>query len=146
MSLDDWLNNRWLELHRTTPAEIATLLRKAEEDMLSARQEVVSAGWRLTMAYTSALTSARIALYATGYRPGRDREHERTIDSLALTIRFPDEQIRLFHRIRKKRHVNVYESNYGATDVEVLSAIELGVDLLQSIRTWLGENHPGLIK
>jgi len=86
MSLEDWLNNRWLHRHETSAEEILALLHSAEEDIRSAEIEGVAAGWRLNMAYTAALRYARAALYACGYRPGREREHERTIDSLSYTV------------------------------------------------------------
>lgn len=63
MSLDDWLNNRWLHRHETSAEEIQALLHSAEEDIRSAEIEGIAAGWRLNMGYTAALRYARAALY-----------------------------------------------------------------------------------
>jgi hypothetical protein len=86
MSLEDWLNNRWIHSHETSAEEIEALLHSAEEDLRSAKVKGIAAGWILNMAYTASLRYARAALYACGFRPGREREHERTIDSLTYTV------------------------------------------------------------
>jgi len=84
MSLEDWLNSKWLHKHETSAEEIQALIHSAEEDLHSAGIEGIAAGWKLNMAYTAALRYARAALYACGYRVAREREHERTIDSLSI--------------------------------------------------------------
>ena len=102
MSLDDWLNNRWIHEHETSSEEIHALLRSAEEYLRSVRVKGIAAAWKLNMAYTASLRYARAALYACGFRPGREREHERTIDSLAYTISSVDRNtIRLFTQDQK---------------------------------------------
>lgn len=116
MSLEDWLNNRWLHVHETSAEEIQALLHSASEDIRSAEIEGIASGWRLNMAYTAALRYARAALYACGYRPGREREHERTIDSLAYTLTtIPADTILLLHKIRKMRHRATY--GFGSHDL-----------------------------
>ena len=111
MSLEDWLSNRWLHAHETSLEEIQALLQSAAEDLRSAAAQGIADGWRLAMAYTAALRYARVALYACGYRPGREREHERTIDSLAYTIPSIEPNIiKMLHKIRKMRHVATYDS------------------------------------
>lgn len=74
MSLDDRLNNRWLHKHQTSAEEIQALLHSAEEDLRSAQVKGIAAGWKLNMAYAASLRHARAALYACGFRPGRERE------------------------------------------------------------------------
>nr|MBN2278780.1 HEPN domain-containing protein [candidate division Zixibacteria bacterium] len=146
MSLDDWLNNRWLHRHETSAEEIKALLHSAEEDIRSAQIEGIAAGWRLNMGYTAALRYARAALYACGYRPGREREHERTIDSLTYTVpSIETDTIKLLHKIRKMRHVATYDSVDMISDAEAEAAMKVAVELGQIVRKWLSNEYPQLL-
>lgn len=147
MTLNDWLNSRWVHRHETSSEEIQALLRSAEEDLRSAKIKGIAAGWKLNMAYTAALRYARAALYASGFRPGREREHERTIDSLANTVSAigPD-TIKLLHKIRKMRHMATYDSIDMISDTEAGAAMKVAFELGRMIRNWLVEEHPELLK
>ncbi len=147
MSLDDWLNNRWLHRHETSAEEIQALLHSAEEDIRSAQIEGIAAGWRLNMGYTAALRYARAALYACGYRPAREREHERTIDSLTYTVpSIEADTIKLLHKIRKMRHTATYDSVDMISDAEADAAMKVADELSQQVRNWFEENHPEFLK
>ena len=147
MSLENWLENKWLHTHETSGEEIGALLHSAEEDLRSAEIEGIAAGWRLNMAYTAALRCARAALYACGYRPCREREHERTIDSLGHTLNSINaDTLKLLHKIRKMRHTATYDSVDMISDTEADAAIRVAVDLGKRVTDWLQVNHPGLLK
>ena len=147
MSLEDWLNNRWIHKHETSAEEIEALLHSAKEDIRSAAIEGIAAGWRLNMGYTAALRYARAALYASGYRPAREREHERTIDSLTYTVPSVESDIiKLLHKIRKIRHTATYDSVEIISDAEADAAVRVAVILGKQVTVWLKENHPELLK
>ena len=98
------------------------------------------------MAYTAALRYARAALYACGYRPAREREHERTIDSLVYTVPAIDtDTVNLLHTIRKKRHAATYDSVEMVSDAEADAAMKLTVKLGESIKLWFADEHPELL-
>ena len=99
------------------------------------------------MAYTASLRYARAALYACGFRPGREREHERTIDSLSYTVNSVSaDTIRLLHKIRKMRHTATYDSVDIISDTEADAAMRVANKLSQHVRTWFRENHPEFIE
>ena len=58
-------------------------------DLRDAAIQRLSADWRLGITYNAALQLAMIALAAEGYRPGRERAHERAILSLRDTEKSP---------------------------------------------------------
>ena len=43
MSLDDWLANRWIELHETSPEEVRDLLAVVDRDLGDAALDQLSA-------------------------------------------------------------------------------------------------------
>ncbi|MFH2049462.1 MAG: hypothetical protein ABIJ12_08450 [bacterium] len=146
MSLEVWLNSKWLHKHETSAEEILSLIYSAEEDIRSAEIKGIATGWKLNMAYTAALRYARAALYACGYRTAREREHERTIDSLKFTINsINDNTIILLHKIRKKRHTATYDSVEMISETDADTAMEVATDLGQQVNNWLRENHPELL-
>jgi uncharacterized protein (UPF0332 family) len=147
MSLENWLQNKWLQVHETSAQEIEALLRSASNDLRSAGSEGISDSWRLSMAYTAALRYARAALYASGYRPAREREHERTIDSLRYTLTsLPADTVKVLHKIRKKRHEATYESADSVSDVEADAAIRAAVGLGKTLTDWLRAKHPRFVE
>lgn len=86
-------------------------------------------------------------MYACGYRPGREREHERTIDSLGFTITtIRADTIKLLHKIRKMRHTAKYDSVDMISDTEADAAMRLAVELGKRATTWLKANHPNLLR
>lgn len=147
MSLENWLNNRWLHIHETSAEEIQALLHSAEEDLRSANIEEIAAGWKLNMAYTACLRYARVALYACGYRPGRERENERTIDSLMYTTTsISKDTIKLLHKIRKMRHTATYDSVDIISNAEADAAVKVAVELGKHVMIWLKSSYPELMK
>jgi len=147
MSLEDWLQNNWLHSHETSAEGIQALLHSAKEDLRSAEIKGIAAGWRLNMAYTAALRYARAALYACGYRPGREREHERTVDSLQYTVTtIEPDTIKLLHKIRKMRHTATYDSVDMISKAEADAALKVAVELGQQVTKWLKENYPEFLK
>jgi len=86
MSLQNWLDNKWIRRHQTNPQEIGNLLEIAKRDIKDAGFREVSADWRFGIAYNAALKLCTILLYAKGYRPERALAHYRTIQALPLII------------------------------------------------------------
>jgi len=122
-------------------------LHSAEEDIRSAGIAGIAAGWRLNMGYTAVLRYARAALYASGYRPTREREHERTIASLAYTVPSVEKvTIKLLHKFRKMRHAATYDSVDIISDTEADAALEVAATLGRQVTVWLRENHSELLQ
>jgi len=134
MSLEGWLNNRWLHRYETSAEEIQALLHSAEEDIRSAEITGIAAGWRLNMSCTATLRYARAALYACGYRPAREREHEQTIDSLSYTVDSVElDTLKLLHKIREMRHTATYDSVDIISDADTDTARQVATDSSQLV-------------
>jgi len=146
MTLDDWLSNRWLSRHRTTPQEIADLLAVAERDLQDCQVTGLSADARLSLAYSAAVQLATAALAAAGYRPGRAGPHHHwVIQSLAHTIEAADDLVSQLDKFRKKRNVLAYERAGYVSDQEADEMRQLALALRQRVEGWLRRRHPGLL-
>ena len=146
MSLQDWLNNRWLVEHETSRREIADLLGVIDRDMADCRTSGLSADWRSTIAYNAALQVAAAALAAAGYRAAREAHHYRVIQSLAYTIGLDSAVIAQLDGFRKKRNISDYERAGAVSDVEVREMISLAEKLRDELIKWLAANHPQLLR
>lgn len=144
MTLQDWLNNKWLKSHKTSPEEIKQLFEIAKRDLHDAGVSTISPDWRLTMAYNAALRCATIALHACGYRTAGEGHHERLIESLKHTIDADPDLIAKFHRFRKKRHISSYDMAGTVSEYEVDEAIKFARELYRLVKNWLKKNHSEL--
>ena len=63
MSLNEWLNNKWLRRHQSSPEEIGNLMGIVDRDIRDASFREVSADWRFGIAYNAALKLCTILLY-----------------------------------------------------------------------------------
>lgn len=146
VSLRDWLSNRWLVVHQSSPEEIAGLFAIVERDLLNAKVAGLSDDWRFNIAYNAGLQGATAALSASGFRAAREQHHFRTIQSLALTITWPEARVNQFDRFRKKRNILGYESAGVVSAREAQEMYELAGSLRDDVLGWLGAQHPKLLK
>lgn len=146
MSLKDWARNGWLTEHKTSPQEIADLLRVADRDLADCQAKGLSPDWHLNIAYNAALQLATAALAASGYRSAREAHHYRVIQSLALTIGVDKGFIQRMDQFRKKRNISDYERAGLVSEREADEMEALARDLRKQVAGWLKINHPHLLK
>jgi hypothetical protein len=145
MSLKDWLRNKWLVEHQTSPEEIRHLLEVTDRDLADCKTPGLSTDWRFGIAYNAALQVATAVLAASGYRAAREAHHYRVIQSLAYTIKADQNLVRKFDRFRKKRNIGGYERVGVVSDAEAGEMFDLAKSLREDVVQWLQENHPGLL-
>ena len=145
MSLKNWRDNGWLTDHKTSPQEIEDLLAVAERDLKDSSAVSLSPDWQLAIAYNAALQAATAALYASGYRAGREAHHYRIIQSLAHTIQAKQNLINQLDKFRKKRNIGGYEAAGRISKQEADEMKKLAKDLYDQIISWLHQNHANLM-
>lgn len=144
MSLNDWLANRWLVVHEASIEEIADLFAVVDRDLEDAAVPRLSPDWRLGISYNAALQLATLALAAAGYRPGRERAHERAILSLRETVGVPPATVDLLDAVRRKRNQSNYE-RAGTTSAAEAAELHTAVtELRRDVVRWLKKNRRGL--
>lgn len=104
----------------------------------------MSPDWRLNIAYNAALQLATLALAAEGFRPERQRGHERAIQSLRLTIGADARLVDTLDGVRRKRNLSNYERAGTTSPSEADEVYRLAVDLREHVVGWLARYHSGL--
>ena len=145
MTLQSWLKNRWLTKHDPSPEEIADLLAVVDRDLEDAALDQLSPDGRLNIAYNAALQLATLALAAEGYRPERQRSHERTIQSLRLTIAADARLVDTLDGVRRKRNLGTYERAGTTSPSEADEVYRLAIRLREDVVKWLADGHPNLV-
>ena len=146
MTLENWLKDKWLKKHSTSPKEINDILGMVERDIKDALNENISADWRLSIAFNASLQCANTALYASGFRTAGEGHHERVINSLKFTMNASEDLINQLNRFRNKRIKATYDMAGAISDQEVAEAIKFARSLFDQVKKWLQKNHPELYK
>jgi uncharacterized protein (UPF0332 family) len=146
MSLEQWVEIRVLRAEPTSPDEIKALVGLVETRLNDARVDMISDDWRFAAAYNALLTSATIALRATGYRvPSQSGHHVRTLESLEFTIGADDTFIRRLKNFANKRGTATYEVAGAVSAQELRSVITSAEELHKRVIDWLQLNHKELL-
>jgi hypothetical protein len=143
MTLQNWANNGWLRVHKTSKQEIKQLLEIVERDLKDSRQKGLSADWRFGIAYNAALKLCTILVYSEGYRPEKTLAHYRTLQALPLILgQEKDDDAEYLDTCRSKRNIVEYDYIGGATDADANELIAFGIGLKNEVLDWLKKNHP----
>lgn len=145
MSLADWLANRWIVAHEPTVEETGALFAVVDRDLADAAVPRLSADWRLGITYNAALQLATLALAAEGYRPGRERAHERAIQSLAHTAGIERDTVDLLDTVRRKRNQVNYEHAGTVSPAEADELYGVVAALRGAVVRWLAKKHRALV-
>ena len=146
MPLEKWAEYGWLKAESTSPQEIGDLLSIVKRDLADAEVEAISDDRRFEAAFSAARTTANIALRACGYRtttqPGH---HQKTIESLELTIQAEASLIQKLRVLSRKRNATSYDSAGNISQQELDEVIHVAHQLQRSVLLWLGNHHAELL-
>jgi hypothetical protein len=144
MSLNDWLANRWIVAHTPTVEEIADLFAVVDRDLQDAAIPRLTPDWQLGITHNAALQLATLALAAAGYRPGRERAHERAILSLRYTVGISGDTVDLLDAVRRRRNQLNYERAGTTSEAEAAELHQAVTALREQVVRWLRKHHRGL--
>ena len=142
--MPEWLANRWLVQHESSREEVEDLLAVVERDLGDAAIDSLSPDWRLGIAYNAALQLATLGLAAEGYRPARERAHERAILSLRFTLGIEAQAVDTIDAVRRKRNISNYERAGTTSASEAQEMYTIAVQLRERALAWLRARHPEL--
>jgi hypothetical protein len=141
MTLKSWLENHWVEAHKSSPDEIASLLSIVDRDLKDAAVSGLSSDAKGNLAYNAMLQLAILSMHAEGYRPGRVRPHERAVASLEHTMGAARETIDFLDLARRKRHSAQYGHAGGTTAKEASEMLKVATGLRTAVVAWLRRKH-----
>lgn len=144
---EKWAEYGWLRPEPSSREEIRDLLGIVARGIKDAKVEAISEDLRFQAAFSAALTSANIALRASGYRtrmqPGH---HQKVVDSLELTLKADPNLIRKLSVLSRKRNATSYDAAGNVSMQELAEAVKTAEDLYRRVMAWLKESYPELLK
>ncbi len=146
MSLERYVENRWLRREPTSAQEIADQLGIVTRSMNDAGVQDISDDLRFYTSFNAILALANTALRASGYRtttqPGH---HIRTIETLEYTIGADSKLIRKLLAFSKKRNAASYDAAGSVSNQELQQILITVEDLRHTLMAWLRTEHPELL-
>lgn len=125
--------------------EVNRLLAVAERNLADADVVAVSLDARIGFAHAATIAAAAAALAAEGYRAGKERHHERLLDSLRYTIGIDLRLLKQLHGVRRARNAMTYEQIGEATPADVEAIITRARSLREAVLVWLRTRHPEVV-
>lgn len=105
-------SDRWEKIPKDENL-IQNALQLAERDLKTAHDvyENRDYDWAFSIAYNAMLQAGRALMFSEGYRPKGEAKHVSVIEFIKNKFgnKFAEKILFLFNKIRKKRHVAVYE-------------------------------------
>jgi hypothetical protein len=124
--------------------EVASLLAVADRNLADARVAAVSTDARVGFAH-AATAAAAAALAAEGYRAGKERHHERLLDSLQHTVGIDLRLLKQLHDVRRARNAMSYEQLGDTSAPEAEAIIVRARSVRDVVLEWLYTRHEDLI-
>lgn len=144
MGLEAWADAGWIRPHEPDPSELAELLAVADRALADASHAELTPDGRVGLAWPAVLALGAAALASAGYRAGKERHHERVVDSLQFTVELAQSDVGALHRIRRLRNEMTYERVGTTTAAEADRFIEHVRGLREVVRRWLASRHAEL--
>jgi hypothetical protein len=124
--------------------ELRELLEVADRALADAGHAELTPDGRVGLAWPAVLALGSAALASAGYRPGKERHHERVVDSLQFTVELAQSDVGALHRIRRLRNQMTYERVGTTTAAEAQRFVERVRDLRETVQRWLESRHTDL--
>ena len=146
MNLKNWLNDKRIVEHRSSPGEIAELFLICDRDLEKANIPELGPDWQLSIAHNAAIQAAKAALAALGYRARKEGQHYILLQSLAFTVKMPQDTIDQLNKFREKRNISDYERAGMVTEYEAQEMLTLAKKVRDEVEAWISANYPHLIR
>ena len=110
-NLDNLVRRGLLQKEPAHKDEVGRLLNAADATLADSKVQAVSVASRFALAYQAALGYSLIALRVRGYRTSSHQpgQHSIALQSLPLTVSFPQSDTNTLDAFKEKRHRGAYE-------------------------------------
>ncbi|MCO5119292.1 MAG: DNA-binding protein [Burkholderiaceae bacterium] len=135
-----------LESVEPNPRQIAQLLAAADRNIADARIAGLSEENQFDAAYKAIMQLAMLGLLAHGYRTltSKPGHHQTAIQTLALTVQWPNEKVWPLDALRKQRNLADYSGD-PVSAAAVQSCLGNARALRTHVHGWLLANRPELL-
>ncbi len=96
--------------------------------------------WAFSITYNAMLQAGRALMFSEGYRPKGEAKHVAVIEFVKKKFgnKFADKILFMFNKIRKKRHIAVYEQVNIISEDEAKNALNTAKDFVDKVKELIG--------
>ena len=136
-----------LETVEPDKPQIAQLLAAADRNIADAQIAGLSEENQFDAAYKAIMQLAMLGLLANGYRTltSKPGHHQTAIQTLALTVQWPNDKIWPLDALRKQRNLSDYSGEL-VSEAAVKSCLSNAKALRQHVHGWLLANRPEVLE
>ena len=117
---------------------IENSVKLAERDIKTSRDVFNNSDydWSFSIAYNAMLQAGRALMFSEGFRPKGEYKHVSVIDFVKKKFGkdFADKILFTFNKIRKKRHIAVYEQVNIISEDEAKNALETAEQFVKKVK------------
>ena len=138
MTLEDLERQGYVKKLPIDRKKVRGSLSLAERDIITATTLInQDSDWAFSIAYNAMLQTLRAFMFSQGYRPDGGNQHVSTVRFAELFL--DRDLIIVFDRMRRKRHVSVYDTAGSISKTEAKTAIQTAEEILHIIKQRLYE-------
>ena len=136
MSLKRLLDEGKIEKIEISSRLIRNALSLAERDIKAAKDNLNSQNydWALSIAYNAMLQASRALMFSQGYRPKSEGGHVSAIEFVKLKFEQFKDEIPKLDRLRRKRHLVLYEQSEVVSEEEAKKAIDSAEKFVEKVK------------
>jgi uncharacterized protein (UPF0332 family) len=117
------------------PKRVKRSFELAERDLKTAKKVLEeSPDWAFSIAYNSMLQATRALMFSKGYRPAGDKHHVSAVKFAESVLGRGSQLVVAFDRMRRKRHVAVYDVAGAVSKTDAENAIRWAGKFLSEAR------------
>lgn len=143
MNLQELLEKRIIQKVEPNRELALNTFKVAERDLETSRElfEERRFDWALSIAYNSMLQSGRALMFLNGFRPFSEYKHVAVIEFVRAFFKniFSKELLYAFNKMRKKRHLAVYEETGLISEQEARQAVSWAQEFFQKTKQLLSK-------
>ncbi len=129
-------SNKWEKIPKDRSL-VKNALQLAKRDIKTASDVYTNKDydWAFSIAYNAMLQAGRALMFSEGYRPKGEAKHVSVIDFVTKKFgnTFADKILFMFNKIRKKRHIVVYEQVNIITEEEAVNALNTAKEFVDKV-------------
>ncbi|MCK5283158.1 MAG: HEPN domain-containing protein [Nanoarchaeota archaeon] len=130
-------SDKWVKIEKDDNL-VSNALKLAERDIKTATDVYNNRDydWAFSIAYNAMLQAGRSLMFSEGYRPIGEAKHVSVIEFVKTKFgkEFAEKILFLFNKIRKKRHVAVYEQVNIISEEEAKNALNTAKEFHKKVK------------
>lgn len=143
MSWKQLLDERRVEPHTTSRAEIESLRAAVERNLKDAAVRTISADNRFGIAYDAALLVVKLVVACAGYRVKGWGAHRTSFEALQLAMGPGHSRTAGYlDRCRRKRNDLSYDAADVVSETEADELLRRAEELFSQAEEWISRSHP----